>query len=108
MDEEQRIKDIRDIIYERILCFRKAAYTFSGWRNLMEDDDSNNMCSVRFIDSVKKKAKYLLHSLTIMLETRDSDPTLTWFKACVADIDKIKQFAFAHLCSEDDNDYPDQ
>ena len=74
----------------------------------MEDNDIHNMCSVRFIDSVKKKAKYLLHSLTIMLETRDSNPTLTWFKACVAAIDKVKQFEFSHLCSEDDNDYTDQ
>ena len=37
--EEDANKDVRDVIYERILSFQKGAFTYHGWRDIMEDGD---------------------------------------------------------------------
>ena len=49
-NDEERNKDVRDIIYDRIIKFRNAAFTFSGWKDLLNDGDANEKCGVRFVD----------------------------------------------------------
>ena len=51
-NKEERNKDVRDIIYERILKFRAGAFTYSGWQNLMEDRDEINKCNNRFVHGI--------------------------------------------------------
>ena len=73
-NKEERSKDVRDIIYERILQFREGVFTSSGWKELMEDQDTHNKYSVRYIDGIKTKAKYVFHSLAVLLDKKSRGP----------------------------------
>ena len=66
--KEDREKDVRDIIYDRIVKMREGTFTYLGWKTLMEDNDAKNKCGVRFINEIKTKAKYIYHALTILLD----------------------------------------
>ena len=96
---------MRDIIYERILKFRDAVFTYSGWKNLIEDEDVNGKCGVRFIHDVKLKAKYLYHALNLLLAKKEAEPLLTWQDICELAIKKVKEFEGATLleCIENNN-----
>ena len=94
-DEEKNI-DVRDIIYDRIVLFQGASYTHSGWKSVMEDSDVNNKCGLKFIDNIRTKSKYLYHSLTIFLERKETDLTMTWKNACELAVKKIKEFEGSH------------
>ena len=92
---------MRDIIYERILKMREGAFTYSGWRNVMEDNDENNKCGVRFVHNIKMKCKFVFHALTIFLERKEIDHSLTWKGACKKAVEKIKEFE--GVCYVEDN-----
>ena len=89
-NDEENNKDVRDIIYERILKMREGAFTYSGWRNVMEDNDENNKCGVRFVHNIKMKCKFVFHALTVFLERKEIDHSLTWKGACKKAVEKIK------------------
>ena len=46
---------------------------------------------------MRRKAKYLFFSLTIFLDQKEADPSLTWKKACYLAIEKIKDYESADL-----------
>ena len=102
-NDEQANKDIRDILYERIIKLQEGAFTYSGWMNLMEDKDEHQKCEPRFIYSIQTKAKYLLHALTILLESKEEKPFLTWQNCCELAISKIKEFEGANLIENEAN-----
>ena len=72
--EEEANRDVRDIIYERMLQFQKGAFTYSGWRDLMEHADKKNKCDVRFINAIQMKAKYLFHAFSILIDRKENEP----------------------------------
>ena len=83
---------MRDLIYERILKFREGAFTYHGWKRLIEDEDVNGKCGVRFIENIKIKAKYLYHALAILLNKKEADSLLTWESICGLAVEKVKKF----------------
>ena len=102
-NNEERDKDVRDIIYQRIERFQNGVYTFSGWRQLMEDGDKENKCGERFVCEVRNKAKYLFHALTILLEKKEDESTLSWQQICDLAAEKVKEFEGAGVHASNSN-----
>ena len=96
-NDEDRNKDVRDIIYERMVKMRDGAFTFNGWKQLIEFGDFSDRCGARFSDQIKMKAKYIYHALAILLNEKEIQPALTWKKCCDLAIEKIKEFEGANL-----------
>ena len=97
--EEEANRDVRDIIYERMLQFQKGAFTYSGWRDLMEHADKKNKCDVRFINAIQMKAKYLFHAFSILIDKKENEP-LTWHRICELAIEKVMKFEGAELIKD--------
>ena len=59
---------------------------------MLEDKDDNNECSETFICHVRRKCRYLVAALTIMLNCNldHSTVTINWEKACVLAAKKIR------------------
>ena len=47
------------------------------WREVLEDKDDNNKCSETFIFHVRRKCRYLVAALTIMLNSNLDHSTIT-------------------------------
>lgn len=77
-DDEERNKDVRDIIYNRMIKFWSAMFTYSGWRGVLEDGDKHDKYDEKFIYALQTKAKYLYHELSILLEKKEADASMSW------------------------------
>ena len=76
-------------------------FTYNGWKRLIEDQDEHGKCGVKFITNIKMKAKYLYHALAILLDKKETDPSLSWQSICGLAVDKVKDFEGANLIEND-------
>ena len=87
-----------DIIYNRIILFRKGALTSSGWRDVLDDRDIDNVCTAPFIMQIQKKCRYLCSALSILYKDRKLiGKHFTWEKCCEIAIQNIKEIENANL-----------
>ena len=102
--EEEREKDVRDIIYEEIVKFRHIVFTYNWCKALMKDEDMNEKCGVRFIEGIKNKSKYIYHALSLLFEKREDNSDLSWQAICELAVYKINDFERANLIEDETND----
>ena len=91
--------DIRHIMHERLIKFKKAILTCDGWKHLMEDEDIKNKCHHSFIFGIRKKCKYLYHAVNFALKEKGKN-LLTWRQICKKAVICIKNH-------EDNDDLPE-
>ena len=100
-NKEEKNIDVIDTLYERIIKFHNSVFTYSEWRELMEDNGKENKCGEKCIHNTKVKSKYLFHILSVLLDRKESELPLTWQKCCEEAIEKVKLFEGANLIEND-------
>jgi hypothetical protein len=98
--------NVRNHIKNKIYKLKKAYLTYDGWRNIVDDRDSSNVCSTYDVFFLQQKARYLAVSLSLALELWNSLP---FIDICQRAIDTIRLFDFPdgeeyENCSEEDDD----
>ena len=75
------ILSVRQTVEKRIKQLRKGYTTSDGWRNVIDDFDSQSMCSSQDIFDVQMKCRYLVVALQVALYDM---PSCTWVECCKA------------------------
>ena len=97
--KEDDYDDIREVLYVRLLKFKKAILTCDGWKYLMEDEDRHNKCHAAFVFNIRRKSQYLYHAINFALKEKGEN-LLTWRQICDRAVEHIKKF-------EDNDDLPE-
>ena len=85
-------QSVKEIVQNRINRFFSAVHYPQKWREVLEDNDDNNKCSDTFIFHLRRKCRYLVAALTIILNSNLDHTTITinWKKACELAAQKIR------------------
>ena len=104
--EKQKELSVKQIMKMRIIAFRNAALTTSGWRDLIEDGDIDNKCQAPFIFLIEKKCKFLAKALSILYNDSNKSNTvhMTWSGCCDEAIYQLGEAESCEFVSDDDDD----
>jgi hypothetical protein len=80
--------NIREMIEKRIKGLRKGYSTSDGWRNTLDDFDSQNLCSSRDVFNIQMKCRYLVVALQVAL---DDMPSRTWVECCKEAVKRVNE-----------------
>ena len=78
-DNQLTIFDLRRTVGRRIKRLRKGYTTSDGWRNVIDDYDSQGLCTGPDIFNVQMKCRYLVVALQVALYDM---PSRTWGGCC--------------------------
>jgi hypothetical protein len=93
--------DVKQHIHSQISILRAAYLSVDGWKNIVNDGDTANLCSAFDIFVIRLKARYLSTTLTQALS--DYEDTKNFIEICAKAIQKIDNIDFdGNLINGDD------
>jgi hypothetical protein len=84
--------DVKKHVQSQIQLLRKAYLTPQGWKNVVDDEDEDHLCTAYDIFILQTKCKYLAITLTHALSHYAS--TVNFLDICTHAIDKVNEFDF--------------
>ena len=104
--DEERTKPVIEIVTNRIQRFYHAVHSVHGWREVLEDDDSENKYSQSDIHTLKHHCFFLYETLTIFVSKKITKEPINLKQSCMLAVEKVKREREAVVkIIEDHDDY---